>query len=1276
MGFASRRFRPFLPLLGLLAGCGRTPEPSAVPPSKAEAEAETRKADEIPADKLDAVMAAQFRGLGLMEQYEYRKAAEAFREIHRLAPDWSAGAVNLAIALLNDSGVQAAEAKKAGGEQPPSNFDEALGLLQGVLDRKPEDPRALFCKGVVLAQQGRAADAHPLFLKVAEIDPLDAASWLWAANTVTNVEDPNLPVGPAEAPRKVELLNRALAVDPYLASALYPLAFAYRMNGQPDKQREVLKRWQLLDPDRPGAVPGPGDVVETAYGEMGRYGAIASPFPSPKPDGPAPAPAPRFDAVVPLKVNLADGDRWATPADFTGDKAPIGRIRDRFGAAVAPFDADGDGRLDLYLTAAVVGPKGPRDALLVNKGEVGFEDATAAFGLPDDRASAGVAAADFDADRRIDLYLTGLGDRLFRNRDGASFEDLTASLKPEGPPALSLTARWLDLDQDGDLDLYVVNYTTADRAGDAFSTGGVLSVEGAPRDQVEPPPGVANAAYRNDGRPPALPGKPQPAWTPLATADNVSTTAGLSISLVPWTGEEALTGEARRHTGLALADFDGDRDLDLILAADDAAPIAVLNERLGRFRSVPVQGLSAPDSPSSPPRTSSLLSVDLDNDGLPDLVAPAGHHLNAWRNVTKRSPAADLAPTFETFPNPGHWWRSAAAADLDLDGRFDLVGLRPRSLNTGKTEPPVVWLRNEGTRLGAQQAPVLAESAEGLAIVDLAGDPLPDLLIVPAGGPPALATNLGNGNRWLALDLGGRWRVQPELMRTNPHAIGAKVSVQARGIDASYDHTTPVAGLGSAPGPVVIGLKDRPAADVVHVLWPDGVMQAELNVAGDQRLELAERNRKTGSCPVLFTWNGERFVCLGDFLGGGGLGYLVAPGVYGQPDRDESVAIAEDQLKPEQGVYRIAITEPMDEVAYLDHLTLDVVDRPPGVSVALDERFAPAGPRPTGELRAWRTAVEPVRATDLKGRDATESLKYWDRNTVDGLARLAGWVGYAEEHGIVLDFGDRLAGYGPDDRLILALAGWVEYPYSQTNYAAATAGVALATPTIERLGDDGSWRVIEPHAGYPAGLPRMTTLDLTGKLAGRRCVLRIRTNMECYYDQAFVAVRDADAERSLRTTRLEVARASLGARGYTREVSPDGRLPLVYDYDYIDPAPLARMAGKLTRFGDVASLLRADDDRLCVVGPGDEARVEFAADSLPPLPQGWRRSFVLRSVGYCKDADPFTAGSDAVGPLPWRAMPDYPFADPAASRPLDDAYAAYLRAFQTRPAGGPDGHSR
>jgi hypothetical protein len=103
-------------------------------------------------------------------------------------------------------------------------------------------------------------------------------------------------------------------------------------------------------------------------------------------------------------------------------------------------------------------------------------------------------------------------------------------------------------------------------------------------------------------------------------------------------------------------------------------------------------------------------------------------------------------------------------------------------------------------------------------------------------------------------------------------------------------------------------------------------------------------------------------------------------------------------------------------------------------------------------------------------------------------------------------------------------------------------------------------------------------------------------------------------------------------------------------------------------FRSFTRLLTTDDDQFCTVGPGDEARLEFDGRSLPNLPDGWTRSYVLKAVGYCKDADPFTAGSDTVGPLPWKGMPPYPF-EPRVERPLDPAYSNYLREYQTRPAG-------
>jgi tetratricopeptide (TPR) repeat protein len=1214
--------------------------------------------DEIPASELEAALAAHFKGAGLMEQYEYGKAAQAFREVHKRAPGWIPGSINLAIALLNMTGEEVEASKSSGGGGASlGNFDEALQLLAEVLKRNPDHLHAHFCTGIILEQQGNLAEAHEHFRRVTELDPLDAAGWYWAASTLSAGRS-SLAPSPELAKSQAKLFTKALELDPYLTQAIYKLSFVSRLAGEPQKQKALLDRWAEINPDRPRPVPGPGNSATKVYGEMGRYATVIGPVPARSPASESPPVPPRFDPARPLDVTLQKGDRWASLDDFNGDRAVLGRARARYGAAAAVFDVDRDGKPDLYLTSAVVGPKGLRDALLHNKGGGTFEDVTEAMGLPLDQSSLGVAAADFDADRLIDLFLTGAGkNRLLRNRGGKSFDDLTPTLKTVGPRAISLAARWLDLDQDGDLDLYVVNYCSSEYADRAF-------VAGQP-----PPPGLACSVYRNDGQPEPIQGSPAPAWAPLAVAwENVKAKGGLSLALVPWTGVGALLGGEVPHTGIAALDIDGDRDLDLVLSTDGAPPVAILNDRLGSFHDEVLKSITALGS------VSGLLVTDLDQDGRPDLVAPApGGRVQALRNTTSRMTPEGAKISFEAFPTSASGWRFGAACDLDLDGLPDLAGLKAaEARSVPASSGPLVWARNEeAKRLGASALPVALETpgVEGLIIADLEGDPLPDLVLVRAGAPPALARNLGNGQHWLSLELGGHWRVKPELMRTNSHAFGARVVVEGQGVHVTYDHTTPDSGLAQSVGPVVIGLGKKEAVELVHVQWPDGVMQCELNVAGDSRRALAENNRKTGSCPVLFTWNGTRFVCLGDFLGGGGLGYLVAPGAYGQPDRDEALAIAADQLRDDQRVFRLAVTEPMDEVAYLDRLTLDVVDRPSGVSATPDERFAPTGPRPTGRLLAWRQAIAPEHASDLAGHDITDVLEKWDRRTVDTFRKLDGWVGYAEEHGIVLDFGDRLSRFGKEDPLTLCLAGWVEYPYSQTNYAAATAGVSLKAPTIERQRPDGTWELIEPHAGYPAGLPRLTTLGLTGKLTGSRCVLRIRTNMECYYDHAFVALRDVEAERALRVTTLEVTQAVIGPRGYTREISPDGRQPLIYDYDYVDPAPLAWLAGKLTRYGDVAKLLRADDDHFCVAGPGDEVRLEFDAASLPPAPSGWTRSYVLRAVGYCKDADPFTATSDTVEPLPWRTMPSFPFATGVA-RPKDRAYEAYLREYQIRPAGG------
>ncbi|WZO99128.1 FG-GAP-like repeat-containing protein [Isosphaeraceae bacterium EP7] len=1255
--WASRLGHPSLllfVLIGASHGCGGTAKEAAPP----KPEVSSERPGEIPAARLGEVMKAHLAGVGHMERYEYEDATAAFRKVHELAPGWLPGSVNLSIALLNTSGT-IAEATP-GGEKSKSNFEVALSLLDDVLKADPGHLPAHYCRGLILEFLGgdNILQAHEDFVFVSKADPNDGHTWYHVGTTLTDPNVKGRPAGPPQAKQLIEIYTKALEANPYLISALFKLQSAYSWAKDRDKQKELSALWRRLNPK--SSPDGPGDTAENFYGEAGKYARVIDPTP------PRERPAGKgtelqFAGRTPMKVAFPPSTNWApfvapsSVTDSTSDRDTIiTSARAIWGPGTAVFDANNDGKLDLYLTAAVIGPKGLRDALFLNRGNGAFEDVTLALGLPEDRAGIGVAAGDFDADLNVDLFVTGVGDnRLLRNLGADGFKDVTTEVGLAPSKSISPMARWLDLDQDGDLDLYVLNGAAIEDGRRAFLPG-------------KPSTSTVNTVYRNDGTPRPQEGGVPSNWLPLASAPKGKTSAGgLSLKLTPWTMPEAaaLSGPPGSYAGIAALDVDDDRDLDLILARQGELPILILNDRLGRFRTVEVTGLGAGEV-GSQGRVSGLVTIDLDRDGRSDLVQTSvGGPIKAWRNATTGRGDRVVA-SFQDVPIQASDWNSATAVDLDLDTWPDLLPVSLRAVAGPQ------WARNDGDRLVAQSLRIPGSSPEitlptAHFTADFLGDALPEMIEWKQGEAPEIIPRLTN-SKWLALDLRGKWLTDFGHMRTNPHGLGVKLTLEGQGLNVPLEVTTPSSGPGQSVVPAVLGMGSHEMADLLRLRWPDGTMQCELNVQSNVLRVQDEINRKTGSCPVLFTWNGKRFECLGDFLGGGGLGYLVAPGTYGQPDRDEAIAISSNQLRAVDGKLRLAIAEPMDEIAYLDHLTLDVVDRPPGFESTPDERFAPEGPRPTGELLTWRRTIRPEKATDLHGRDLSATLEHWDRRTADGFKKLSGWIGYAEEHGIVLDFGDRLTELKSSDRLMLMLAGWIDYPYSQTNYAAATAGMALKPPVLERRKADGTWEVIDPHPGYPAGLPRMMSLDLTGKLTGRGAAIRLTTNMECYYDQAFLALVEPAGEA---VTSLPVSNAWLSARGYLREVSPDGELPLIYDYDYVDPAPLARLQGDLTRYGDVAGLVSSDDDRLCLVGPGDDLKLEFDASGLPPIKPGWTRSYVLRSIGYCKDADPFTAASDTVGPLPWKGMPYYPFG-PEGERPMDDKYRDYLKTYQTRRSSG------
>jgi hypothetical protein len=182
--------------------------------------------------------------------------------------------------------------------------------------------------------------------------------------------------------------------------------------------------------------------------------------------------------------------------------------------------------------------------------------------------------------------------------------------------------------------------------------------------------------------------------------------------------------------------------------------------------------------------------------------------------------------------------------------------------------------------------------------------------------------------------------------------------------------------------------------------------------------------------------------------------------------------------------------------------------------------------------------------------------------------------------------------------------------------------------------------------------------------------VRIRTNLQIYWDQAFVAetlgVRGlVSATESARITTLTPGTGNLHYRGFSRMYRRGGRYgPHWFDYDSVtQESPWRPITGAATRYGDVQPLLERSDDQYVIMVPGDETTVEFDALGAPPA--GWTRDFLLYSDGWIKDSDLNTAHGTTIEPLPYHAIKSYPYAAGDAY-PADTARQRYQRKYNTR----------
>lgn len=779
------------------------------------------------------------------------------------------------------------------------------------------------------------------------------------------------------------------------------------------------------------------------------------------------------------------------------------------------------------------------------------------------------------------------------------------------------------------------------------------------------------------------------------------------------------------------ADYDNDGWLDLFAIGPPDRGYLLHNREGKRFEDVTATaGIRQVDGARR------ALFVDLDHDGDLDLLLIGGRSLGVYRN--------NLDGTFAPFPNGFGLARGgtdAAFGDLNDDGRVDIavasatggdavfyndgvqgfkdagLSLRSRSNaalvgdynNDGTLD--VFWaganiaasldydndgwldritagpggvalFHNDGrghfedrsrilpqsVRRAPGSRPGLADSVTQMLVADLDGDGDPDILLGSRHGVRLLRNDGGNARLGMRVELTA---LGAGSGKNNTFGIGSKLEVRAGELYQTRVVTSPV---------TLFGLGSHFKADVLRVQWPNGVPQIIYIPGTDQ--DVLETQVLKGSCAFLYAWNGRSFEFITDIMWqsalGMPLGIMGGNAAFAPAGASlEYVRIPGEALKPKNGRYVIQVTEELWETAYLDQLRLLAVDHPDSVAVFVDERFPPM--RGT-DLQLFHVVRgrPPRSAMDDRGADVLPELKDHDYRYVSNLTPRR-YQGLTDPHGLVLELDEQAGGPGT----YLFLRGWI-FPSDASINVALSQQKALKSdmPVIEVRDARGQW-VSRGMIGFPAGKDKTMVIDLAGIFPTRDRHVRIRTNLQVYWDQAFVGQEPGAGSQEPGAGSLGAPSQEPGAgmasirilapvsgllhyRGFSRMYRRGGRYgPHWFDHaDVTRESPWRPITGAATRFGDVRPLLERSDDQYIVMVPGDEATIEFDAAAKEP-PPGWKRTFFLYSDGWIKDSDLNTAHGTTVEPLPYHAIRSYPYG-PGDAYPTDSARQRYLREYNSR----------
>ncbi len=510
-------------------------------------------------------------------------------------------------------------------------------------------------------------------------------------------------------------------------------------------------------------------------------------------------------------------------------------LPETMGGGVAVFDADGDGDPDLLFVNSSWWPGDPRwntqspptSALYRNDTEAGgairFTDITAGSGFDVPFYGMGAACGDFDNDGAVDVLLTGVGgEKLFRNLGAGRFADVSREAGlGDAPGHWSTAAAWVDVDNDGDLDLYVGRYV---RWSPELDLGVNNQLPGVGRAYGRPWnfPGEVPRLLRNDG---GRPGQ--------VRFVDVSASSGLQVT-------NKATGQPAAKT-LAVAPIDLNRDgwIDLVVANDTVQNFVFTNRHDGTFAEVGEMSGVAFDAFG---QARGAMGIDVarfrNDDSVGIAIGNFANEMNALY-VARPGGVGDPLVFSDEAVSQGIGPASQSLLkfglfffDYDLDGRLDVLTANGHIEDEIEKVQPGTRYRQPAQlfwNTGGQPAFAEVDSrsagddlfktmvGRGSGYGDFDGDGDLDVVITQVAGPPRVLRNEGSpGHRWV--------RVRLEGARSNRDGIGAWVQARVGDRLLARQVMPTKSYLSQSELTVTLGLGGDPLTELM-VVWPEGSHQ-------------------------------------------------------------------------------------------------------------------------------------------------------------------------------------------------------------------------------------------------------------------------------------------------------------------------------------------------------------------------------------------------------------------------------------------------------------------